>query len=271
MLRSIRPGRFVSSFPPAPVVHRISLPASSHRTFRSRSARPSSWITVPVAAALWGVQKFLRAPADGYTFFMPDSSQWAVLPALRSQLPYDTLKDFAPVGLVFTSTLFIVALDTFPANSVGDFITLARANPGSQQIASIGTSGLLNIFAETFKASLGLDMTYVPNKGGADLMAALLRGEVSVAVISTASISSYVKTGRMRLLAAGSKVRAKFAPDVPTIAEAAGLSDFYFAGQWGWWGDPARHSPSLKDYLLYSSRPRYNRISQPRQPRLASR
>ena len=180
-----------------------------------------------------GVQEFLRSPADGYTLLMPDSSQWAVLPALRSELPYETLRDFAPVGLVFTSTLFIVALDTFSANNLGELITLARANPGSLHIGSIGTSGLLSIFAATFRASLGLDMTYVPYKGGADLVAALLRGEVPVAVISTASISPFVKSGKMRLLAAGSKVRAKFAPDVPTIAEAAGLPDFDFAGQMG--------------------------------------
>ena len=187
----------------------------------------------PGGGGIPGLQELLGQPSDGHTLAVPDSSHWGMLPVLRAELPYNTVRDFAPIGLIFTGPQFVVVLDSMPVNTLQEFIALARAKPGTLQMGSVGVGGLIYFYVETFKTSLGLDINHINYKGGADSVSALLRGEISSAAISLAAISSHVKSGRMKLLAVGTKARSRFAPDVPTVAEAAGIPDFDFAGQLG--------------------------------------
>lgn len=179
------------------------------------------------------MQNVMKAAPDGYTLTYQDSGHWAINPALYPKIPYDTLRDFTPVGLYASTTLFLVAPASFPANTAQEAIALIRANPDKFTYASSGIGSPHHLTMEDFKAQLGLKVLHVPFKGTGQSIPALVGGQVSMGIAGLTSVAGFVKDGRVKLLAANAKARSIFAPNVPTMGEVGNLPDFDHGGGLG--------------------------------------
>jgi tripartite-type tricarboxylate transporter receptor subunit TctC len=171
------------------------------------------------------------APADGYTIFAPDSSHWAVFPALRSDLPYDPVKDFTGIGMVYSNDLYFSVLAESPIKSLSDIVARARANPGSLRFGVTGVGSIMYIVGEAFKTSTGTDMAAVPFRGSAESLAGMMRGDLDFILSGYGTITNHVKAGKIRALANSSPRRDRYTPDVPSVMEAAGLREFNFPAE----------------------------------------
>ena len=176
----------------------------------------------------------LKMPADGYTLAHGDSGNWAITVALNPKLSYEPLRDFAPVGLYGQTTgLFVVVNSDVPVHSLKELIALAKAKPGALSYASAGIGSIHHLIMEDFKTTVGLNILHVPYKGSAQAVPALVGGQVSMSIASLAVITPYAKEGRVRILSVSTARRSTLAPEVPTMAEAAGLPDFEHGGALG--------------------------------------
>lgn len=175
------------------------------------------------------IQTVMRAPADGYTLVYNDNGHWAINPALHKKLPYDSLRDLAPVGLIAQSTLFLVATASFPANTLQELVAAVKARPDAYTYASSGIGSPHHLTMEDFKAGLGLKVLHVPYKGSALSIPALVGGEVSMAIASLPAVAGFAREGKVKILAANSRNRSVFAPNVPTMGDA-GIAEFDHSG-----------------------------------------
>lgn len=175
---------------------------------------------------LIGVRAAMTAPADGYTLYTGSSNTMIMLPALYQDLPFDTLKNFVPVTSIANQHSLLVMHPSVPANSVKEFIALAKSKPGVFNFASPGVGSYDHMAMMLFQARTGIDATHVPYKGSADAVTAVLSGgEVSVMFGSIGTSTPHVRAGRMKALAITSDKRSTALPNIPTMAEA-GLPDF---------------------------------------------
>ena len=193
------------------------------------------------------IQTVMRAAADGYTLVYNDFGHWAINPALYKTLPYDTLRDLAPVGLIAQTTLFLVATASFPANTLQDLVAAVKARPDFYSYASSGVGSPHHLTMEDFKAALGLKILHIPYKGSALSIPALVGGEVSMAIASLPAVAGFAKEGKVKVLAANSKGRSVFAPNVPPMGDA-GIGDFDHSGGIGIFA-PARTPRAIIDKL----------------------
>jgi tripartite-type tricarboxylate transporter receptor subunit TctC len=161
-----------------------------------------------------------KAQPDGYTLLMGSIGMLTVIPNLRSSLPYDPQKSFAPVSMVSKTPTIIVAHPSLPANSLKELIALARAKPGTLSFGSPGMGSSSHLCGELFKAMLGIDLVHVPYKGAAPAVSDLLGGQVLLLFDTMASLP-HIKAGKLKPLAISTATRSPLLPDVPTIAEAA--------------------------------------------------
>jgi tripartite-type tricarboxylate transporter receptor subunit TctC len=182
------------------------------------------------AAGTVGTDIVVRATPDGYTLLLGASGPLAIAPTLYSRLPYDPLRDLAPVTLLATSSFVLAVHPSVPAHSLKEFIALARAKPGKLHFSSSGSGSPSHLGGELLKAMTGVNTVHVPYKGGGPASTALLSGEVQFAVESPAPLIAHAKANRLRPLAVAGNVRSPLLPDVPTAAEA-GLPGFA-AGSW---------------------------------------
>lgn len=172
-----------------------------------------------------------RAAPDGYTIIMVLAAH-AINHSLYARLPYDTLRDFAPVTLAASLPLIVVTPPSVPANSIKELIALAKAKPGSLNFASAGNGNTSHLAGELFKTMTGADMVHVPYKGSGPSLIALLGGEVSLMFDSISSSLPHVKAGKLKALAVTSAKRSHVMPQLPTVAES-GLPDFIVDGWYG--------------------------------------
>jgi len=161
-----------------------------------------------------------QANPDGYTLFLGSVGNLAQTPALKSDLPYNPVRDFAPASLVAVSSFMLAVHPGVPAKSVQDLIALAKASPGKLNYASAGTGSSLHMAGELFKYATGTDMLHVPYKGTGPAMADLVSGRVQLIFSTMPPVLPQVKTGKLRALGVTTIKRAAAAPDVPTIAES---------------------------------------------------
>ena len=187
----------------------------------------------PGAGGIGACELVAKSPADGYTLLVADVAQTAINPALYSKLPYDTLRDFAPVSIMGTSAQFLVAHASVPASNLKELIALAKARPKQLSYGSGGNGSLHHLSMEAFKAPLGLEMLHIPYKGTAQAVPALLAGEVALVFSALPSIAQHWKAGRVKLLAVNTARRSAQAPNVPTIAEAANIEGYDYPPQIG--------------------------------------
>ncbi len=186
----------------------------------------------PGAGGISGTEVVARSTADGYTLLIADVGQLAINPHLFKALPYDPLKDLAPVSLIGSTALFLVLQASIPANDFRELVALAKAKPGSMNYGSSGLGSIHHLTTEAMKAAFGLDIVHVPFKGMGQAVPALLGGQVSMLFSALPAIEAHVKAGKVKLLAISVPQRSPQAPEVPTIAEL-GVPGFDFAPEIG--------------------------------------
>ena len=169
------------------------------------------------------MQAGLRAAPDGYTLSYADTGQWAINAALFAQLPYDTLRDFAPIRMFGVSNLFILVPGNSPLTSLTDLVAQAKARPGVLTYASSGVGSPHHMMMEDLKARLGLNILHIPYRGTAQSVPAVLAGDVAIGVASLPAVAGFLKDGRLKALGTTGKERSPSAPNVPTIGEAVSL------------------------------------------------
>jgi tripartite-type tricarboxylate transporter receptor subunit TctC len=160
-----------------------------------------------------------RSKPDGYTIFLMMVGTQAINEALYKKLSYNTVKDFAPITLVASSSLMLVANPSVPVKNTSELIAYAKANPGKVNFGSSGTGTPLHLGGELFNVQAGTDITHVPYKGAAPALTDVLGGQIQTAMIGTPAALPYVKSGKLTPIGVTSLKRSPNAPEVPAIAE----------------------------------------------------
>lgn len=198
------------------------------------------------AGGVIGAELTAKAAPDGYTILIVSATH-TVNPSLRRNLPYDTVKDFAPITLATGQPYVMLAHPSLPAKSVKELAALARARPGQINYASSGAGTLGHLGFELLKTTAGVNMVHVPYKGIVPAITDIVGGHVTLLYSTVVSGMPQVNAGKLRALAVSSLKRAQVAPNVPTVAESG------FAGYdvSGWYGvvAPAQTPPAIINRL----------------------
>lgn len=181
----------------------------------------------PSAGGIQATEHVAKSAADGYTLLVADLGQTAINPALYPKLPYDTLRDFAPVSVLGTSPFFLAVHQSSGVTSFREFVAVVKSRPGQLSYGSSGIGSPHHLAMETLKTRLGLDIVHVPYKGSGQSTPALLGGQVPALFTVLPTVATHVKSGVVRLLAVASPTRSNQAPDVPTFDEI-GVRDMVF-------------------------------------------
>ena len=172
----------------------------------------------PGAGTIVGTQAIARAPADGYTFGIVISA-FTINPSLRTDLPYDTVKDFTPLSLLGFPVIALVAIPSFPAEDVKGLIQKARAKPGSVSFASLGIGTATQLAGELMNVRTNASMVHIPYNGSAPAYNDLLSGRVPVGFVLLDSALPHVRAGKLKVLGITNARRSRIYPDYPTIGE----------------------------------------------------
>src|SRR3954467_8866783 len=173
----------------------------------------------PGGGTLIGTESVAKAPADGYTLLVV-AFPFAVNPSLYAKLPYDTVKDFAPLILAGQTPNLLVVNPDVPVKSVKELIDTAKEKPGSLSYGSTGSGSSNHLSMELFRLMTGTQIVHVPYKGSAPMVTDLLGGHVHVAFDNTPNVLPQVKAGKLRALAVTTPTPPAMVPDIPTVAEA---------------------------------------------------
>ena len=184
------------------------------------------------AGGISGVTEVARSQPDGYTLLVADVGQIAINPHLFSKLPYAPLKDLAPVSLIGTSPLYLVAHPSVPVNTLKELVAYAKAHPGKLNYGSSGIGSIHHLATEALKAGFGIDLVHVPYKGTGQSVPALLGAQVGLLYSALPSIAGHLKDGKLKILAVSSAKRSPQTPDVPTVAES-GIPGYDFVAEIG--------------------------------------
>jgi tripartite-type tricarboxylate transporter receptor subunit TctC len=195
----------------------------------------------PGAGGNIGAQQAARSKADGYTLFMGTVGTHAINQALYKKLPYDPVKDFAPLSRVASVPNLLVAHPSRPYKTVQEMIAYAKANPGNVTYGSSGSGSSIHLSGDLFKSMTHLDMVHIPYKGSAPAVSDLLGNQIAVMFDNMPSAIQHVRSGKLRPLAVTTAKRSPELPDVPTIAEAGvpGYEATSWFGLWAVAGTPA--------------------------------
>lgn len=167
-----------------------------------------------------GVDAAAKAAADGYTLALGQTSNLAINPTLYSKMPYDSLKDLAPVGLVASAPLVLVVAADSPYKTLADIVNASKAKPASLNFASPGNGTVAHLSSELFQKTAGIKFTHIPYKGAAQASTDLIGGQVQLYMSSVPTLLGHIKNGKMRALAVTSLNRVDDLPQVPTVAES---------------------------------------------------
>ena len=178
----------------------------------------------PGAGGNTGADFVAKAPPDGYTIVVGTVGTHSINPALYSKMPYDAVKDFAPITLLATTPNMLVIHNDVPAKNLKDFIALGKKE-GKMTFASSGSGTSIHVSGELFKTMTGIDMVHIPYKGRATAIPDVLGGRVTMMFDNMPSSLQLVREGKLRALGVTSRARSPAAPEIPTIAEA-GLPGF---------------------------------------------
>jgi tripartite-type tricarboxylate transporter receptor subunit TctC len=174
----------------------------------------------PGAAGNIGAELVARSAPDGYTFLIAANNILAINPTLYNQLPFDPLKDFAPVTLIGTVPVLLVVNSSLPVKSVAELIELAKSSPDGLTYASSGSGSPQHLSSELFKSMSGVKLLHVPYKGAAPAVTDLIGGQVQMLLGPINSVLPHVKSGKLRALGVASTKRLPYLGNVPTIDEA---------------------------------------------------
>ena len=234
-------GASAQAYPTKPIRVVVPFPAGGTTDVLARAAaqkltetlgQPAVVDNRPGAGGNIGAELVAKSPPDGYTLLMGTVGTHAINPGLYPKLPYDHVKDFAPVILVAGVPNVLVINPALPVNSVQELIAYAKANPGALNFASSGNGTSIHLSAELFKTMAGVQMTHVPYKGSAPALQDLVGGQVQLMFDNLPSSLALIKGGKLKALAVTSATRAAALPDVPTLAES-GLPGFEASSWFG--------------------------------------
>jgi tripartite-type tricarboxylate transporter receptor subunit TctC len=235
----VRPLRWIVGFPAGggtDTVSRIMAQWLSERLRQSVIVENK-----PGASTNISMQAAVAAPADGYTLVCVTASS-AVNVSLFENLPFNLLRDVAPVAGLIDFPLVMVVSSALPVRTVPEFIAYANANPGRISMASYGTGSTSHLAGELFKVMTGVKMVHVPYRGEAPAMTDMIAGRVQVMFLTLTGSLAHIRSGAVRLIAVCAKTRSEFVPDAPTIADSV---PGYEANSWCGVGAPRGTPPDI--------------------------
>ena len=174
----------------------------------------------PGAGGVVGTEIGAKAAPDGYTLTMAVSSAFGINPTLYAKLPYDAIRDFAPITNIALTPQTLVAYPAYAAKSVKELVALAKGKPGQVNYASLGSGSTSHLTMEMFRSAAGIQLSHIPYKGSPAAHAELFSGQIPVMFDAIPAVLPHVKSGRLRGLGIATLKRSPFLPDVPTIAES---------------------------------------------------
>jgi tripartite-type tricarboxylate transporter receptor subunit TctC len=179
------------------------------------------------ANGIVGTGAVAKAAPDGYTILLTDRGALGINPSTYKKLAYDPLKDFEYLSIAAVGPYVLAVKAELPAKTYPEFLELAKAKPGTINYGSFGVGSMPQLNMEAFKARQNVSLVHIPYKGGAQVVAGLLTGEVDVALLTAPSLVGPLKAGKVRALAIGAPKRSALLPDVPTMAEVGGGDDAF--------------------------------------------
>ncbi len=179
----------------------------------------------PGASGNIGAQMVATAEPDGYTLLLGYAGTLSINPTLSDKVPFDSVKDFAPIGKIGDAILILVANNDFPGKNLADVIAISKKDPNGLSYGTSGTGGTPHIAGELFKQKSGANLVHVPYKGGGQALLDLLGGNIPLVYTAVAGANQYVSSGRIKAIAVSSAKRSSSMPDVPTFIEG-GIKEF---------------------------------------------
>jgi len=213
-----KPIRFIAPFPPGGATDTLCRLLA--QKLSESLGQPITVDNRPGASGNIGHELAMKAPADGYTMLLSNSSTLTTNPHLFKQLPFDPQSDFAPVSLVATAGQVLVVHPSVPAANVAELIALAKARPGQLNFGSGGKGIQSHISGEMFRSMSGVNIVHVPYKGTVQAVADLVAGQLQMVFADMVPAMPHIKSGRLRPLAVTTAERSPALPDVPTMVEA---------------------------------------------------
>ena len=226
-------------YPAKPIRVVVPFPAGGNADIFARAFAQKlgeAWKQIPIvdnragAAGIIGTQFVAKAPADGYTLLFGTTGTHTTNPAVYAKLPYDPVRDFAPVSNFADSPFLLVVHPSIPVRTLQQLVTLAKSRPGQLDYASFGTGSSAHLAGEMLRTMAGINIIHVAYKGGPPAVNDLVGGHVSLMFNSLPAVLPLVKADRLRALAVASAKRSPALPELPTFAES-GLPGFE-AGSW---------------------------------------
>lgn len=179
----------------------------------------------PGASGNIGSQMVASAEPDGYTLLLGYAGTLSINPSLFDKVPFDSVKDFTPIGKIGDAILIVVANNDFQGKTLADVIAFSKKDPNGISYGTSGTGGTPHIAGELFKQKTGANLVHIPYKGGGQALLDLLGGNIPLVYTAVAGANQYVNTGRIKAIAVSSAKRSPSMPDVPTFIES-GVKDF---------------------------------------------
>jgi len=210
--------KFVVPFPPGGGVDIVARAVGEK--LAPRLGQPIVIENRPGGGTTIGTEAVAKSAPDGYTILVSGIASQAIVHHLHPNRPFDFMRDLAPVARIADGVIAFVVPASSPANSVADFVALAKANPGKLTFASSGTGGLIHLTGEMFKQAAGIEITHVPYKGTTQILPDILDARVDLALDSVPAYLPHIKSGRVKAFAVAGRERSALLPQLPTMAEA---------------------------------------------------
>ncbi|VFR56327.1 Tricarboxylate transport protein TctC [plant metagenome] len=213
-----KPIRLIVPFPPGGGTDALA------RAAANKVASDTGWSIVtenrPGAGGNLGVDMVAKAPADGYTLVLGQTSNLSINPSLYPNLPYDPQKDLTPIGLIADAPLVLAVAANSPHKTLADMVADAKRQPGVLNYASSGNGTVSHLATEQFQKAAGIQLTHIPYKGASQGANDLIGGAIQMYMSSVPTLIGHIRNGKMRALAVTSRARTADLPDVPTFAES---------------------------------------------------
>ena len=214
----VRAIKFVVPFPPGGGMDLVGRAVADKLS--PRLGQPIVIENRPGGGTIIGTDVVAKSAPDGYTILVSGIASQAIVHHMHPNRPFDMQRDFAPVARIADGTIAFVVPASSRANSVSDFVALAKREPGRLTFGSSGTGGIIHLTGEMFRQAAAIDLVHVPYKGTAQILPDLLDGRIDLALDSVPAYLPHLKSGKVRVFAVASAQRSALFPELPTMAEA---------------------------------------------------